>query len=306
MPRRHAPHVGHDRRRFLWTGLAATAAATLLRGGKARAAGEARMLFSGYGITAPVADAEALEAAGADYLVDHVGSCLMPDRPDAEFERLRAQIAGRALPVKGCNVFLSGPGLRVTGPDADPARVLAYAAIAFRRLALLGGSFIGFGSGDARRIPEGWPKATADEQFTGLLRAMGPLARQHGIVVAVEQQRSAECNYLNRLGEVVSIVRAVDHPNIRVLADLYHMAVMGDGPEAIGEAGPWLSLVEIAEKAERTLPGVHGDDFRPYFRALAKAGYAGPITIEATGSLPQIRAAFTTLRGQARDVMAAL
>src|SRR5690606_41084374 len=103
------------------------------------------------------------------------------------------------LPVLGCNVFLRHPRLRCTGPDADHAPVLAFSEIAFRRLAKAGGKFIGFGSNSSRQIPDGWPRARADEQFIALLRAMGPLVARHGITVSVEQQRTAESNYLNRI-----------------------------------------------------------------------------------------------------------
>jgi len=261
-------------------------------------------LFSGYGITAPVARAAELKALGAEYLVEHVADFLMPDAPDAVFEQQRERAVGAPIPVRGCNVFLKA-GLRCTGPDADHARVLAYAAIAFERLQRAGGSFIGLGSSDARRIPEDWPKAKADEQFIALLTAMGPLAARHRITVSVESQRREEVNYLTRIAEVVAVVAAVDHPNIRVLADFYHMAVMGDSPADIEKAGPWVGLTEIAERDRRTVPGVAGDDFRPAFEALARAGYRGPITIEGNGTPDELRRAFTIIDTQSREALAA-
>jgi sugar phosphate isomerase/epimerase len=208
------------------------------------------------------------------------------------------------LPVRGCNVFLR-PGLRCTGPDADHPRVLAYAETAFRRLRRLGGSFIGFGSSAARQIPDDWPKARADDQFIALLQAMAPLAARHQITVSAESQRRKEVNYLNRIAEVVAVVAAVDHPNIRVLADFYHMAVMGDAPADIAAAGPWVGLTDIAERERRTVPGVAGDDFRPAFTALARAGYRGPITIEGDGSPDQLRRAFAVIAAQSREALAA-
>ena len=53
-----------------------------------------------------------------------------------------------------------------------------------------------------------------------------------------------------------------------------------EGPDALVDAGPLLRHVHIAEKDRRTPPGVAGDDFRPYLRALRRAGYAGDISIE--------------------------
>ena len=227
----------------------------------------------------------------------------MPDAPDAVFEQQRERAVGAPIPVRGCNVFLKA-GLRCTGPDADHARVLAYAAIAFERLQRAGGSFIGLGSSDARRIPEDWPKAKADEQLIALLTAMGPLAARHRITVSVESQRREEVNYLTRIAEVVAVVAAVDHPNIRVLADFYHMAVMGDSPADIEKAGPWVGLTEIAERDRRTVPGVAGDDFRLAFAAVARAGYRGPITIEGNGTPDELRRAFAVIDTQSREALA--
>lgn len=51
-------------------------------------------------------------------------------------------------------------------------------------------------------------------------------------------------------------------------------------PQHIIDAGPIIVYVELAEKENRTLPGVVGDDFKPYFRALKSIGYRGPIVIE--------------------------
>jgi sugar phosphate isomerase/epimerase len=262
-----------------------------------------RALFAGIGITGPLRRAAEFKAAGADYIVPSVADFLMPDRPEAEFEEQREIAARGALPVLGCNSFLRHSRLRCTGPDADHATVLEFSETAFRRLARAGGKFIGFGSNTSRQIPDGWPKARADEQFVALLQAMGPLAAKHGISVSVEQQRRIECNYLNRIGEVVAVVTAANHASIRVLADLYHMAVMGDTPADLDRAMPWVALVELAEKENRTLPGIAGDDFRPWFAALARGGYKGYISIEGDGTPQQLATAFATIAHQSVEVL---
>ena len=304
MPEPSFSRVPLTRREFVRrTGLAVAGAAVGGPAGLQATGKPSRKLFAGIGITAPLARAAELKEAGADYIVPTVADFLMPDRPDADFARQRELAAASPLPVLGCNVFLRHPRLRCTGPDADHGAVLAFSAIAFRRLAEVGGKFIGFGSSTARQIPAGWPKARADEQFVALLRAMGPLAEQHGITVSVEQQRTLECNYLNHLGEVVGVVAAANHPNIRVLADIFHMAVMGDAPGELEQTAPLIGLVEIAEKDNRTLPGVAGDDFRRYFAALARGGYSGHITIEANGTAAQLKHAFATLSHQAANAV---
>jgi len=268
-----------------------------------RAAGARRRpLFTGVGITAQLERAAELKACGADFIVESVARFLVPDRPEAEFAPWRERAMQSPLPVLGCNSFLRDPKLRCTGPDADHPRVLAFAETAFRRLRAVGGEYIVFGSNTARQLPPGWAKARGDEQFIALLQAMGPLAAQHGITVAVEAQQASECNYLNHLDEVVAVVAAANQPAIRVLADIFHMMRMGDTPADLVRAMPWVSVVELAENANRTLPGVAGDDFRPYFAALAAGGYSGRVDLEGNGTTEQLKAAFATIARQVADV----
>jgi sugar phosphate isomerase/epimerase len=96
----------------------------------------------------------------------------------------------------------------------------------------------------------------------------------------------------------------VDDPNVRLLADLYHMAKEGDTPADLKAAVDLLVHVEIAEKEGRTYPGVKGDDFRPFFRVLRDAGYAGAVSIEGRGKPEQLATAIQEIKKQAADVMA--
>jgi len=293
------------RRDFICRATLAVAGAGLFEAGCSRSLdADSKPLFTGIGITTRLDRVAESAACGADYIAESVARFLMPDQPESVFAEQRKLAAAAPIPVRGCNSFLRDRRLRCVGPDADHPRVLAFAETAFRRLSEVGGEFIGFGSNTARQIPDGWPRERAGEQFVELLRAMGPLAEKHNIVVSVESQRTAECNYLNHISEVLEVVVAANHPNIRVLADVYHMAVMGDTAAEVEQAGPWVGLVEIAEKENRTLPGMAGDDFRPYFAALARGGYSGLINIEGNGSTEQLTNAFATVRHQAEDASA--
>jgi sugar phosphate isomerase/epimerase len=260
-----------------------------------------RKLFTAIGITARIDRAAELKSLGARFIVESVADFLIPFATDAQFAPNRARARAAVLRIRGCNSFLRDPTLICVGPQADHPRVLGYAETAFERLHALGGEYIVFGSNSARRIPDGWTKAQADEQFVSLLKAMAPLAQRRRITVGVEMQRSQECNYLNHIEEVVNVVAPVNHPNIRVLADLYHMRVMGDSPAQLAAAMPWVGVVEMAERGQRTLPGVAGDDFRPFLEVLARAGYHGLADLEGDGTPGQLRNAFATVAEQAAD-----
>ncbi len=261
-------------------------------------------LFKAVGITAKIARARELRDLGADFIVESVADFLIPFSSDAEFAPAKASALASPLKILGCNSFLRDPSLICIGPKADHARVLAYAETAFTRLRSIGGEYVVFGSSNARQLTEGWSKSSADDQFVSLLRALADVAKRSRITVNLESLRAQECNYINHVEEAAAVVARVDRPNVRVLADLYHMAVMGDGPDALARAMPWTGLIELAERDRRTVPGVAGDDFRPYFVAAARAGYRGLIDIEADGNATELRRAFAEVRAQAADAFA--
>ncbi len=260
---------------------------------------EKEPLFSAVGMAGPMGKAGELKEAGAEFLTVGVGDLLVPDKSDEEFEKLAAKAGACPLPVMACNGFIRPKHLRCVGEEANHAEVLKWADTTFRRAKRVGAKFIVFGSGGSRHLRDGWPKAKADEQFVALLKKMGPLAREQGITVVVEQLNERECNYITTIGEGAEIVRKVDDPNVRLLADLYHMAMMGDTPEDLDKAMDVVVHVEIAEKEGRSVPGVNGVDFRPFFEVLRTHGYHGAISIEGRWKMEQLPKAFATIREQA-------
>ncbi len=255
------------------------------------------------GVCTSVQNAAVLKDAGCAYIEEGVRRLLIPDQPAGEFAPRRAEALACGLPVRACNGFLPG-SLKSTGPEADHDGVLAFAATAFERAAEVGVRTIVFGSSGSRSIPEGFDRDAAKEQFLALLDRMGLLAARSGITVAIEPLQSSECNFINTVGEGVAIVRAVNHPHIRLLADIFHMLREEEGPGAIVEAGDLLVHLHIAEKARRTPPGTDGDSFVPYFRALSEIGYDGRLSIECGWDdlAAQLPRAVATLHEQMTEV----
>lgn len=261
-----------------------------------------RRLFSAMGIAAPLAQAETLKGQGAEFLTLGTGDFLVPDQSDEVFAANLAKLKAAALPMLACNGFIRPANLRCVGPEANHEEILKWAETAFRRLHEAGGRFMVFGSAGARKIPDGWSREKADEQFVDFLKKLGPIAEKQQVIVTVEQLQASECNYINRLAEGAALIRKAGHPNVRLLADLFHMAVMGDTPQDLKAAMDVVVHMEIAEKVGRTYPGTQGDDFRPYFKVLRESGYQGAISIEGKGDPGNSAKAFETIAGQAADV----
>lgn len=265
---------------------------------------EPAALFNNYGVNKAPGNAKFYQQAGATMLTVNTSKFLVPEQTAEAFAKILDEAKDSPLPIFASNSFIRPKHLKCTGPKANHDEVLVWAETVFNRLQKAGGGMVIFGSGGSRHLPKDWPVAKGNEQFIALLKKMGPLARKYGVTVAVEQLNSRECNFITRIGEAEAILRAVDHPNVRLLADLYHMAMEGDTPEDLKKAVDLVVHVEIAEKEGRTYPGVQGDDFRPFFRVLRDAGYAGGISIEGRGKDDQLPAAIAEIKKQAAEVAA--
>jgi sugar phosphate isomerase/epimerase len=246
--------------------------------------------------TSAISSAKPVAAAALDYVEENVQSFLAPESPVAEFEKRLGQAAACARNIAAACCFLPGTH-KCTGPQVDETRLLAYAGEAFRRARRSGIDTIVFGSGGARALAEGFPVASAVEQFATLLAKLGPLAARHGVTVVVEPLNRGECNFINTLDEGAEVVRRVDHPNVRLLADLFHMLRNDETPDAIRRHGDLLAHTHIAEKETRSAPGVRGDDFRPFLKALRAAGYDRRMSLECS---------FTDLAGELPGALKAL
>ena len=222
---------------------------------------------------------------------------------DTEFADRVARLGDTDLPLYAANLFLPAE-LKVVGPDVDTTAVLAYADTVLRRASSLGIEIITWGSCGSRSLPEGFSPIEATAQFIAMARQVAELGARYGVTLAVENLNREECNFLNRLPEVVAVVRAVDHPRLRLCVDLYHMLVDGDGPELIRGVGPYVVYSELAERRDRRPPGTRGDDFTPYFRALRDEGFRGPYYIEARWNdlARESGAAYRSLRSQWESV----
>ncbi|AQT67425.1 Inosose isomerase [Anaerohalosphaera lusitana] len=235
------------------------------------------------GVCTSKADSQFMERAGLDYIESSVRGFLVPTKEEDVFQAANRKYEEEGVKTYACNGFLPG-SLKSVGPDAKHDEIITYCETAFRRAEEAGVKYIVFGSGASRRIPDGFDPTRAREQFVELLGRMGPVAGKDGVTVVIEPLRSKECNFINRVDEALAIAKDVHHPNIRVLADFYHMMQEGEGPESIIAAGEYLRHCHIAENEGRWYPGKNGEDFTPYLQALKDIGYNGGISMECRWS----------------------
>ena len=92
---------------------------------------------------------------------------------------------------------------------------------------------------------------------------------------------------LDSSDKALALIEKVGAPNIGFLADLYHLAKMGeDVADVLSRHRESIAHVQVADPPGRGAPGTGTLDFEPLFRQLAGQGYGGWVGLEYVPSGP--------------------
>ena len=222
----------------------------------------------------------AAKAAGFDYV--ELGTTEIAGLSDGDFENAAKEIADAGVPIPVTNLFLPAT-LKVTGPQIDRDQQLTYVTRAFDRLARLGTRIVVFGSGGARRVPDGFSRDAAFDQLVEFGRRIAPLARSRGITVAVEPLRHEETNIINSAAEGLQLVEAVGDPAFQLMIDFFHLASEHENPAIIVRARSHLRHIHMANPQGRVFPLMRDEyEYEPFFANLRQIGYDQRISVEAS------------------------
>jgi len=230
-----------------------------------------------FGACVGVDKAQIFAEAGYDYIELSASGELVPDEDEASWAEKRGRIEALPLPTETFNLFIRG--LKVVGPDVEPERLERYVHTTLMRAEQVGGKVIVFGSGGMRRIPPGY---TLDEAEADVLRFLNYCADAYektGVLVVVEPLNQSECNFINTVAEGAALVRQINRPGVRNLADTYHMEKDDEPLDAIVRDGDVLAHCHTAD-TERLAPGTGVYDHVTMFRTLREAGYDARLSIE--------------------------
>lgn len=232
------------------------------------------------GVVTNFENAALLKGSGYDFIVESVARTISPRSvTEEQFEKNLTAFQKLPIPIYAFNIFLPGD-LKVVGPDVSEEKITSYTEEVFRRCARANVHLIVWGSSGSRKLPDGFSREMAESQFVSIASQLARLAQKYDITLAIENLNRSETNFLNSVEEVLAVVQRVNHPNLRLCADIYHMLREGEGPAILEKASNYLVHCDLAEREDRTPPGVHGDDFRPHLDMLRRIDYRGKIVLE--------------------------
>lgn len=232
------------------------------------------------GVISSVTKDSVIAETGIRFVEESINNTFSPRRVTEEQFKVNLRLLKAAkVKVVAANSFLPGT-LKLVGDHVDEKAVLGYVDTVMRRCKAADVKIIVLGSGEARKLPQGYDSVKASEQFIYIVRKMAGIAAKYDRIIAIENLNSTETNFILTLAEALRYVKLVNHPNFRLTADIYHMLMENESPSSILEAKHYLIHAHIAEKIERAYPGKRQENFIPYFSAMKQIGFKGLISIE--------------------------
>jgi hydroxypyruvate isomerase len=140
-----------------------------------------------------------------------------------------------------------------------------------------------------KEIP--WDRQYA--QIVGGLRKAGDIGRDYGVYVCLEPLNRVESPEMTVLTatEGFQIVHDVNHPNVKLCFDMYHLQLSeGNLTNNLkrGMENNWIYLVQLGDVPGRKEPGTGEVNYGNILRVLRKSGYRGYLDTEyGTTSTPE-------------------
>jgi len=131
--------------------------------------------------------------------------------------------------------------------------------------------------------PEGVPAEKVRQTLVANLRFAATAMEKEGIRLLVESlnDRDMPGFYLVHTSDALRLLKEVNHPNIYLQYDIYHMQIMeGNLTTTIRDNLSHIAHIQVADNPGRHEPGTGEINFTNLFRFIDEAGYSGWIGCE--------------------------
>ncbi|MEY2615517.1 MAG: hypothetical protein QOH78_1290 [Verrucomicrobiota bacterium] len=235
------------------------------------------------GWCAELREAALLQRLGFDFIELPLAAFGLED--PARIDTAKAAVATAPLPTTAFNQFFPR-GLRLVGKDIDADRVRNYLAAAAEVLHHARAKVVVLGSASSRHVPDGFDQVQAEDQFLRALSWCADALKGSGALVAIEPLNRRESNFINSVAEGVHFAQRINRPEIRVLADFYHMDEENEPLDTLRAYAPWLAHIHLADTGRRH-PGSGSYDYNRFMGLLKEIVYLGAMSSECKLENPE-------------------
>lgn len=222
----------------------------------------------------------AAKKAGLDFAESYLSGLVTFDA--AQIKEFAGFLSESNLPCISHNGMFPSD-IKLIGAEADRQRIAEYTESALSLVAPLGAKLCVLGSGGSRRTPKGYDIDRAYDEFSALCsEIIAPICEKYGKILVIEPLNRDECNIVNTVADAARVVKAINKPSVKALADYFHVLKNGEDVSEISQYGDILVHAHISS-IERKIPmPCDGTDYKPFFDVLRKMGYSAEnISIEA-------------------------
>jgi sugar phosphate isomerase/epimerase len=209
-------------------------------------------------------------APGYDFTEVPITEMLLPYDDEATWQKQRAEMKAWGLPpFKAASHFLRDE--MICGPVVDFPRLKELADIEMRRLAEVGVPCAGIW-GAFFALPDGFSKTTATDQALTYCEMLAGLCEKYGVLIALEPMARRETLFPS-YKEGLAFAKRVNHPMIRVMADLNYFVELDEPLEDIKEDPSYCLHVHIQGDKYQPNYGNREPQLLHLFRVLRDIGY---------------------------------
>lgn len=202
----------------------------------------------------------------------------------------------RDKPVDALATALADTGMRLTSLCVDPRRSIVDPAEREEMVAAVRETIAATAILDKPNLivasgfrVEGMSEEEHFANAVAALRAAADAAEEAGVMLLLEPLNTQlfATMYLVSTKLGLDLVEAVNSPNLRLLYDVWHSAVMGeDMAQMLADRIHLVAHVQVADMPDRNEPGTGSLDWTQVTHILRDLGYAGAIGLEYFPTLP--------------------
>lgn len=276
-----ADAAGTRREKTLPAGFGLTRRAVLLTAAAAVAA-FAKVAGIELGVCGNPPDFSKAEQFGYDYFEPSAATIAAMTEP--AFAAFRDQVKASHIYCRSVNILFRNQ--KVVGTDVNLDEIEKYLDSTFDRCKSLGVKVVVWGSSGSRRVPDGYSRDTAWDQIKTYLKRAGEVAKAKGLVIGIEPLRKQESNIINTGAEALKLVHEVNHPQVKMIVDYYHMRIENEDPEIVRTAKDEIVHMHFANPTGRRWPHSADEDalYGKFFEIVKAIHYQGGLSIEGTGT----------------------
>lgn len=153
---------------------------------------------------------------------------------DADISLVKKWWAMRGVEITGMQALLFGTtGLNVFGSQQSQEDLLTHLSAVCRIGSGLGATRVVFGS-PKNRDRTGLSDEQAFAVAVPFFRQLGDIAHSNGVMICLEPNPTCYgANFMTTSAETAAVVRAIDHPAIRMQLDTGALAINGEDPQQV-------------------------------------------------------------------------